>query len=127
MTQPTERTLDDLMAATPVHNQAVRCARRAKNELLLTIPLRQRWFTGPPFSWILPLGSQRKVALDRLGAEVWDACTGENNTQEIIEGFAQRHQLTFHEARVSICTYLQQLTQRKLIVLVGHPTQEIVQ
>jgi len=124
MTQPTTPALPELLTATPVQNQAVRCDRRAKNELLLTVPLRPRWFMGPPLSWILPLSRQRKICLDPLGAEVWNACNGKNSTQQIIDSFAHRHALTFHEARVSICSYLQQLIQRKLIVLVGRPTQE---
>jgi len=118
------RAFSDLLGATPVHNHAARSERRGENDVVVRVPLRRRWFMGPPLSWVLPLSRERVVSLDRLGAEVWEYCDGQRTTRQIIDDFAGRHQLSFHESRVSVCSYLQQLIKRGLVVLVGQPSQE---
>ncbi|MCC7147092.1 MAG: PqqD family protein [Phycisphaeraceae bacterium] len=112
-----------LLQATPTPNRAVRRERRQK-DLVVYLPLRRRWFNAPPFSWLLPFRTEKAVGLDHLGTEVYEACDGRTAVQAIIEDFALRHKLTFHEARVSVCAFLQQLTSRRLIVMVGPNRQE---
>lgn len=112
---------DDLLEAVPVRNAAVECKRADGGELRLILPLKRRWFHHPPVSWLLPISQQRTFGLDELGAEVWEACTGGRRTVEIIRQFAGEHQLSFHEARVSVCAFLRTLTDRKLLVMVGSP------
>ncbi len=115
---------DALMQAVPVRNSEVWVERRGPHELVLYVPLRPRWFNRPPFSWVLPLSRHRAVGLDRLGAEVWDACDGRTPTESIVARFAQRHTLSFHEARTSVVAFLQQLTARRLVVVVGPACEE---
>lgn len=110
---------EDLLKAVPVRNAAVECEQGASGDLRLFLPLKQRWFHRPPVSWLLPISRRRTFGLDALGAEVWQACTGRQRTEQIIRQFASRHQLSFHEARVSICAFLRTLTERKLVVMVG--------
>ncbi|MCC7409856.1 MAG: PqqD family protein [Phycisphaeraceae bacterium] len=112
-------SFEQWMAAVPVPNRAVREERRGPNELLLFVPLRRRWFTSGPLRWLLPLSEERGVSLDGLGAEVWGACDGRRSLRQIAQVLSERHHLTFHEARASVTLFLQQLTERKLIVMVG--------
>ncbi len=112
------------MDAVPIRNQEVRVDRRGKDNVVLYVPLRRRWFNHRPFSWILPFSSHRAIGLDSLGAEVWDACDGRASTERIVENFARRHALSFHEARMSVVTFLQHLTARRLVVMVGAMREE---
>jgi hypothetical protein len=43
--------------------------------------------------------------------------------EEIVEAFAARHRLTFHEARLSVTAFLRQLTWRGLVVIAGRPKE----
>lgn len=88
--------------------------------LVLQVPLKKKKYMGPPLSWIMPFSKYRKVSLDSLGQEVWTACDGKRTTEQIIEEFADRHFVSFHEARLSIMEFLRQLMRRGLIVLVGY-------
>jgi hypothetical protein len=106
-----------LLDAVPTHNQAVRSERRA-NALLLWVPIRRRgWMLGP-LRWLLPFRDEKGIALDAVGQEVWQACDGKRRLEEIIEQFAEHHQLRFHEARLSVLQFVRSLVQRNLVALV---------
>lgn len=116
---PTPRpTLAQTLAAFPTRNAAVREERRG-DALVLFVPLKQRWWTAGPVAWVLPLRREKAVALDAIGKEVWQACDGRRALETIVEDFAERHRLGFHEARLAVMRFLRMLAQRKLLVLVG--------
>ena len=108
----------DVLEAIPVRNEAIRAERKSENETVVWVPVKRRWFMGPPLSWLMPFSKERGVGLDRLGTEVWDACDGKRRTEELVEEFAARHHLTFHEARISVLTFLRELTRRGLVAMV---------
>jgi hypothetical protein len=107
-----------LLLTVPAANGAVR-AEPSGDGLLLWVPVRRRWWMGPPLGWLLPFRAERGIALDAIGREVWGACDGQRTTEQIIEAFAARHRLRFHEARLSVLTFLKSLVERNLIVLVA--------
>lgn len=109
-----------LLASVPVVNEAVRAQRHGKT-LILYVPIRRRWWMGPPLSWLpgVQFGDRKGVALDRLGEEVWQACDGQSTTEQIVERFACAHKVRFHEARLSVMSFLSMLMQRNLVALVG--------
>lgn len=106
-----------LLAAVPVRNGAVR-ERRRGGELVLMVPLARRWWTGRPWNLLLNFRTERGVALDRLGEEVWSGCDGRVTVERLIERFAERHRLRFHEARLSVVAFLRMLVERRVLVLV---------
>jgi hypothetical protein len=112
-------SLDDLLAAVPLRNRLVECAGDNAEELVLRVPRRKRWFMRPPVTLVLPVRTHRKVALDMLGREVWHACDGRRTIEQIIDAFAEKHHLSFHEARVGIMEFLKGLTRRGMIVIAG--------
>ncbi len=118
MSAKPQYTMDMLLDAVPMPNERVREERRGE-KVLLWIPLKKRWFMGPPFSWILPFRSERAVVIDPLGQEVWERCDGRRQVEQIIDEFASSHRLRFHEARLSVELFLKQLTQRGAIAMVG--------
>lgn len=107
-----------MLDAVPVKNRAVRVERHGE-ELRLFVPLRRSWFHRPPVSWLLPVKTERGVALDRLGREVWQACDGRRSVEQIAQRLAERYHLRFHEARASVMQFLQELTRRGVVVVVA--------
>ncbi len=109
-----------LLDAVPVVNQAVRVKQHGKT-LLVEVPIQQRWWMGPPLSWFCQFRDRKRYLLDEQGQELWRLCNGKRRTEEIVEKFAARHQLRFHEARVAVMEYLGTLLKRKLMVMVMPP------
>lgn len=112
---PDPATLLDLV---PVANGALRREQRG-TRLILWVPIRRRWWMGPPLRWLLPFRSEKGVELDALGQQVFGACDGTRTTEQIIAEFAECHRLRFHEARLSVLSFLKSLSERKLVALVA--------
>lgn len=110
-------SLDQLLDAVPICNGAVRVEKRESN-VILWVPIQRRWWLQPPLSWFLPIRREKGVALDVVGSEVWSACDGKRRVEDIVEDFAQRHKLRFHESRASVTQFLKSLLERNLLVLV---------
>jgi hypothetical protein len=109
--------LEQLLDAIPTANAAVRVERQGES-VVLFVPIRRRFWMGPPFSWLLPFRQEKGFALDALGAEVFSACDGERTLERIIEDFAEHHRLRFHEARLAVTQFLRTLSERNLVALV---------
>lgn len=109
-------SLDQLLDAVPICNQAVRVEVHGAT-VTLWVPIRRRWWMQGTLSWLLPFRSEKGVALDVIGSEVWRDCDGERRVEDIVEAFAERHRLRFHEARSSVTLFLKSLAQRRLLVL----------
>jgi hypothetical protein len=116
---------DQLLDAVPTHNRAVRSEQRGR-ALILWVPIRRRWWMQGLLGFLLPFRREKGIALDALGQEVWRACDGEQRLETIIETFAARHQIRFHEARSSVMQFLRSLVERRLVALVvpGGPASD---
>ncbi len=111
-----ESSWKQMLAATPLRNTAAR-AFENDDELRIEVPTKKpRWFV-PPISWVVPLRPTRTVRLDRVGAGVWRQCDGERTVEELVGEFARQYNLTFHEARVAVTSYLRQLVQRGALAI----------
>ncbi|MDP7397578.1 MAG: PqqD family protein [Lentisphaeria bacterium] len=106
-----------MLAVRPVCNRAVR-TEAVNGVTRLHIRKRRPRYLVPPLSWLIRPRLESTIELDRLGGEVLNLCDDERTVEAIIERFAERHQLTFHEARVSVTNYLRALVERGIIVLV---------
>lgn len=106
---------EKLLGAIPTPNAAVRVERSA-GSVVLYVPIRRRFWMAP-LSWFLPFRSERGFALDALGAEVFEACDGQRTLERIIEDFAARHRVRFHEARLAVTQFLSSLCERNLVVM----------
>jgi hypothetical protein len=110
-----------MLAARPVRNRAASVSERGGGEVTVAVRVRRPAWLVPPLSWIVPLRPTRTVHLDRLGTEVWRLCDGERTVEQVVDAFAARHGLSFHEARVAVTSYLGGLVQRGALAVV---TQE---
>ena len=115
---PIERPLNHLevLSAVPVRNAAV-TSERDTSGLVLHVPLQRRWWMDKPFCFFFPVRTRRNFALDGLGEEVWQACNGVDCLEAIIDAFAKRHRIRFHDARLGVVSFLRMLIERKLVVL----------
>jgi len=81
-------------------------------QLALSVPTKRPDYLVPPISWVVRPPKARKVYIDRTAADLWEWCDGKKNVEQVIELFAQKHNLTFHESRVSVTAYLKELLKR---------------
>lgn len=114
-----------LLDAVPVINTSAEVSNTEKGTVLIRIPLKKTRYLVPPLTWIFPVSSHRCLALDTIGAFVFRLCDGKRTIEQIIEKFAWQYKLTFHEARVPVLHFLQQLTERGAIVIVGKSANTI--
>jgi hypothetical protein len=105
-----------LLDAVPVPNQALRIEDDGRG-LLLWVPIRRRFWMRPPFAWFFPFRSEKGLALDALGRQVFRACDGQRTTEQIIEDFANSHGIRFHEARLAVLTFLRSLLERNIVAM----------
>jgi hypothetical protein len=106
-----------LLDAVVVKNAAVRLEERG-DAYVLWVPIRRRWWMRGLLGWLLPFRDEKGIALDALGRELWSECDGERSLETLIERFAARHRLRFHEARLSVQAFVRSLMERNLVALV---------
>ena len=117
-------SLKEILLALPVKNESVRFDSQTNESVRIYVPLKKKWFMGPPFSWLVRFSKERVIELDSLGHEVWKMCDGKTTIEKIIGAFATHHKLSFHESRLSVMEFLRMLTRRGIIVIVGSKPQE---
>lgn len=100
-----------------MRNAAAGVAEAPAGGLGLSVATRRPRWLVPPLSWVVPLKPTRTLRLDPLGAQVWMLCDGERTVEAIVDEFARRHGLSFHEARVAVTGYLSQLVQRGALAM----------
>ncbi len=116
---PPERLLDGV----PHHNRALEVEAKP-NGAVLWSSIRRRWWMRAPFNWIMPYRDRKGFHLDSLGLEVWRDCDGRRTVEAIVERFAARHRVSFHEARIAVMQFIQIMTKRELIAVVFNDSGE---
>ena len=102
-----------MLTSTPLRNEAAQTEGEEGDRLVVRVPRDRPWWLRIPLvAWIVAVGKERRLTLDRLGSEIWNLCDGQRTVEEAIDVFAERHALTFHEARVAVTGYLKALVQR---------------
>ena len=106
-----------MLEARPVHNAAARMVSDDGDSMTIYVKSARPWYLVPPLSWIVPVRAERKTELDNLGSEVWRLCDGDRTVETIVDAFAAKHRLTFHEARIGVTGYLRTLIQRGVLAI----------
>ena len=81
-------------------------------QLTIKVPTKRPGYLVPPISWVVRPPAFRSLILDPVAADLWEWCDGQRNVEQVIELFARKHNLTFHESRVSVTSYLKELVKR---------------
>lgn len=116
---PRQAPWQAMLAAKPVANAAARTAVPTGATGLSVSVKSQRpsYLQHPPLSWIVPYRAERNFELDALGARIWALCDGAHTVEGIVEQCATTLDLSFHEARVLVCGYLEGLTRRGIVAM----------
>jgi hypothetical protein len=107
---------DDVLRSVAHRNRAAAVEERAEG-LLVTVPMRQPWWTRGPVRWVFPFRDERKVQLDAAGSFVFSLCDGRRTVEKMIEKMMERHSLSFQEARASVCQFLKMLAERGVVAI----------
>lgn len=105
---------EEALSALPVRNARLTTKRGENNELMLVVPRRSDW-VGRVLSVVFVVPKERLIALDEVGADIWELCDGSHTVGQLIEIVGKKHKLNRKEAEVSLTTYLRQLGKRGLI------------
>ena len=109
------------LAAKPMRNPKVEWERRPADGdrpavVLLRVPRRAdrigdwvaRWFRLP---------THRRIELDAIGSDVWEACDGARSVEGITRMVCERYRLNRRQGETSVTAYLRLLAERRLIGL----------
>ena len=115
---PGEGSWLPMLRAIPVHNDAARIEYlQEKHSARISVPaVKPKWMVAP-VTWFVRFRSRKEYELDGIGMFVWEWCTGTNTVEQIIDAFAQRHALTFHESRVAVTEYITLLIKRGILAI----------
>jgi len=106
-----------MLAARVSRNVAARVEEGRGGSIRVYVKNRRPSFLVPPLSWIVPYKTERCLTLDRMGAQIWQLCEGQRSVEQVIERFAERHRLTFHEARVAVTGYIKMLVEHGVLAV----------
>jgi hypothetical protein len=76
-------------------------------------PWMAKWIRR--FKGSSPQTGSRKLQLDSLGTEVWGMINGKNTVWNIVDAFAETHQLEGREAEMAVTQFLRDLGKRGVI------------
>jgi hypothetical protein len=116
---------EPMLRAKPVRNRAAEVDREHTQQLRLTVKRKPHPLLVPPISWFIRPRTSKTLILDPLGESVWELCDGVRDVESIIDIFADRHELTFHEARVAVTDYVRSLVQRGALAIAINERPEI--
>jgi len=103
----------DMLVTKLHHNLKVEEVwNRDRTQLTLRIPTKRPGWLVPPLTMLVRPPAHRSLVLDAIGADFWVWCDGKSTVEQVVEKFAAKHNLTFHEARVSATNYLKELVRR---------------
>lgn len=108
-----------LLQTRPMVNQAAELEPEGAGSVLARVPARPLPWLVPPLSWIIRPRSHRTLRIDGLGYEVFELARNADRVESVVDRLADRHRLTFHESRVAVTGYLQTLTEKGVLVLIG--------
>jgi len=106
------------LTAIPVQNREITTQVSASGHIRIRYPVTVRpWIAKlvQRFKGSSPQMRFRKLELDSIGTDVWRMIDGKRTVQEIIDEFAQFHQLPKAESESAITQFLRDLGQRGLI------------
>ncbi|RLI37360.1 hypothetical protein DRO55_01495 [Candidatus Bathyarchaeota archaeon] len=102
---------DEFLKLKPVRNPALKWEKNEKGEVTIRIPIKSKGFAAK----ILPTVKERRIRLDQVGSFVWELCDGKRTVKDIVDLLNKRYKLLPYEAELSLNTYFNQLSKRRLL------------
>ncbi|MGD9042800.1 MAG: PqqD family protein [Desulfobacterales bacterium] len=110
----------EALKCTPVISDKIVADRLESGEVIIRYPVTIRPFFA---TWVKRFGGPddyvqtKSLQLDELGSSVWDLLDGKRTVRQLIQIFAETHQLQFREAEVAVTQFIRELGRRGLIGL----------
>ena len=109
----------EFLTSLPWANSTAVCTAQSDGGTIVQVPMNRPGWLVPPLSWLLPFSNHRRVRLDAIGTQVLQMCDGASTVETIIELFAIKNKLSFREAQLPVTQFLQQMTERGVVAIVG--------
>jgi hypothetical protein len=105
------------LASVPVRNErvTVQPGPRAGSMVVEVELVYPGWVS--PLRLLLRPRRTRKFLLEGIGLSVYQSIDGRKTFEQLVDGFAAEHRLTFFEGRALLAQYLQMLTRRGLVAV----------
>jgi len=114
---PAEANWKRMIDSIPIKNEAAEVIEASGGCVQLRVRnQRPGWHRGV-IALLIPMRRSRQVELDELGSDLWRACDGKNRVAELIERFALRERLEWHEARLLVTAALRSLIEKGIIAI----------
>ena len=107
---------DEMLRAIPHQNSAATLEENSRG-VLVTIPLKKRWWVRPPVTWIFPISGAKRVQLDAMGAWVLSQCDGRHRVEDVVKQMMEKHKLSFQESRAAVLQFMGMLKERGIIAV----------
>ena len=120
MKKSPQLTKSQALTLIPVKNGERSEATLESGDIVIRYPVTMRpWMVKwiQRFKGSSPRVGSRKLQLDSLGTEVWKMLDGKQTVRDIVDTFAENHQLESREAEVAVTQFLRDLGKRGLIGL----------
>lgn len=98
-------------------NQKAHAEIGSEGLVRISVPLRRPSFLVPPISWFIKPRDRKTLQLDSLGSEIYSFVRTEGCVGGIVDRFAMKHGLTFHESRVSVTQFINLLVENGVCVV----------
>ncbi len=115
----------EALAVVPVRHPLVEWERKDQ-EVVLSVPTRDDRVARLAKRILKNVPDKRQIALDAVGADVWELCDGARNISSVVAAVAKNHKLTRREAEVSVTMFLQTLAKKNLIGLMSAGGKKVV-
>lgn len=108
--------LSQQLSSVPVRNESVSIAKDEDGDLVVEVKLL---YTGllRVASILLKMRKTKRFVLEGLGLQIYESIDGEKSFEDLIDGFAAEHKLTFFEARALLMQYMQILMKNGLVAI----------
>ena len=106
------------LTLTPVKNIESSETTLDSGVVIISYPVAMRpWMAKwlQRFKGASPQTGSRKLQLDTLGTQVWKMIDGKRTVLDIVDDFAETHQLERREAETAVTQFLRDLGKRGLI------------
>lgn len=108
----------DVLTVVPERNPNIEWVRREDNLIELIIPVKQDVYTKILKKFVKNIPESRSIVLDdEVASDVWDACNGKNNVNDIVNRVCNKYKLQRRQSETSTTLFLQTLSKKNLIVL----------
>lgn len=108
----------DVLTVVPERNPNIEWTRREDNLIELIIPVKQDVYTKILKKFVKNIPESRSIVLDdEVASDVWDACNGKNNVNDIVNRVCNKYKLQRRQSETSTTLFLQTLSKKNLIVL----------